>query len=449
MKKFEIMYLPIGVPTFHLTSAREAFRASIDLLKSIEGNVLVPEDLLLSIDALKAFIGQHQPDLVIVQNVTFANSNYGTEIFKRLKAPMILWTLREPVIDGGRLRLNSLTGAFSAGNAFRHMRPSERLLYLFGSPEEETVKKTLHQMISAALVKHEMNDMNLLMIGHTPQGFGFGRALDLEMAKTFGVNLLAIESRELTQIAKTMKADEATEAEAIASKRMVKLDQTDKTNRVDFFKLYQVYKQYIKDHNIKAIASRCWPDFFTDYGTPVCGVLGMLNDDAVAAACEADAYGALSMFIGQRLSGQPTFLGDPVSLDEAENTMTFWHCGTGACSLARPDTGALTGVHPNRKIGPTMEFGFKASEKATIFRIGRLPNGQFRALILKAEILDKPKQFSGTSMVVAVKPEVKSLVGRLVKEGWEPHFVIVYQDVVEELSYLAEMLNIDVCKYEE
>jgi L-fucose isomerase-like protein len=173
----------------------------------------------------------------------------------------------------------------------------------------------------------------------------------------------------------------------------------------------------------------------------------MLNDDAVAAACEADAYGALSMFIGQSLSGKPTFLGDPVSLDEKENTLTFWHCGTGACSLARPDTGAQTGVHPNRKIGPTMEFGFKASEEATIFRLGRLLNGEFRALIIAAKILDKPKQFSGTSMVVEVQSEVKPLVGRLVKEGWEPHYVVIYKNVVEELTYLAEMLNIDVHKY--
>jgi L-fucose isomerase-like protein len=179
------------------------------------------------------------------------------------------------------------------------------------------------------------------------------------MAKNFGVNLLAIESRELTNLAKNLKEEQAAEAKATAEDRMVDLGKTIKKNRVDFFKLYSVYKKYIDDNNVKAIASRCWPDFFTDYGTPVCGVLGMLNQDGIAAACEADTYGALSMYIGMELSGTPTYFGDPVSLDEEDNTITFWHCGTGACSLARKDTGALTGVHPNRKIGPTMEFGLK------------------------------------------------------------------------------------------
>ena len=446
MKEFNVLYCPIGAPTFHLESAQKAFEESVKLIKSLDPNASVPKEMLLTIDSLHKFIEDKNPDLVIVQNVTFANSTYSTEIFKAFASKFLLWTLREPVIDGGRLRLNSLTGAFSAGNAFYNMK-DDNLLYMFGSPDESEIQSRLAKVIKAGKVKHALKGMNLLMIGHTPQGFGFGRALDLEMAKNFGVNLLAIESRELTNLAKNLKEEQAAEAKATAEDRMVDLGKTIKKNRVDFFKLYSVYKKYIDDNNVKAIASRCWPDFFTDYGTPVCGVLGMLNQDGIAAACEADTYGALSMYIGMELSGTPTYFGDPVSLDEEDNTITFWHCGTGACSLARKDTGALTGVHPNRKIGPTMEFGLKPSKKATVFRIGRKADGTFRFLLLKGEILDKPKQFLGTSLVFKAEPEVKPLVTQLVKEGWEPHYIVIYGDCIEELEILAEMLNIEICKY--
>jgi len=446
MKKFEVIYIPIGVPTFHLESAQKAFEDSIALLRSIEADVLVPDQMLLSIDLLKAFIDNKHPDLIILQNVTFANSAYATEVFKRLNAPVLLWTLREPVIDGGRLRLNSLTGAFSAGFAHQAMK-DEHLHYMYGSPLEQPIIDKLSKTIKAAKIKHSMKDMNLLVIGHTPQGFGFGRALDLEMAQTFGVNLLSIESRELTQIAKNMNISEAKKESDEAHQHMVQLDQTNPTNKNDFVKLYKVYKDYIEKNNIKAIASRCWPDFFTDYGTPVCSVLGMLNDQNVAAACETDAYGALSMYLGQQFTHTPTYLGDPVSINEEENTITFWHCGTAACSLARIDTGALTGVHPNRKIGPTMEFGLRPSEHATIFRIGRKPDGKFRFFIANGEILDKPKQFLGTSMVVSVEQQVNPMITKMVKEGWEPHFAVLYGDVAEELAILAEMLNIEIVKY--
>ncbi len=446
MKKFNVIYVPIGVPTFHLESAGKLFNESIDLLKEIYADVIVPDEMLLSIDKMKAFIEQHQADLIIVQNVTFANSAYVTEILKRSKADLLLWTLREPVIDGGRLRLNSLTGAFSAGYAYRQSY-DKPLQYIFGSPSEKVIKNQLSNVIEAAKVKHDLKDMNLLVIGDTPTGFGFGRALDSEMASVFGVNLMNIESRELTQLAKKLDLENAQKEQSETNQKMVSLDQTPKKNREDFVKLYKVYKDYIESNNIKAVASRCWPDFFTDYGTPVCGVLGMLNDNQIAAACEADAYGALSMYVGGQLSKQPTYLGDPVSLDETENTVTFWHCGTAACSLARTDFGAMTGVHPNRKIGPTMEFGLKPSEFSTIFRIGRKPDGSFRFFIAKGEILDKPQQFLGTSVVVKMEHEVKSMITKMVKEGWEPHFVVLYGDVYDSLVILAEMLNIEIVQY--
>ncbi len=446
MHKFKILYCPIGVGTFHLESANRIFADTAALIKSFEPEVIVPEGLLLSLDVLKAFISDKAPDLVIIQNATFANAAQSTEIFKTFNADYLLWTVREPVIDGGRLRLNSLTGAFSAGNAFYNMKDGN-IQYIFGSPGETEVKEKLKKILVAARIKHEMKGMNLLMVGHTPEGFGFGRALDLEMAKNFGVNLQTVESRELTNLAKNLKEEEFAKAEKSAKENMIGIEKTQKKNRVDFYKLLTVYKEYIQKHNIKAIASRCWPDFFVEYGTPVCAVLGMLNNEKIAAACEADAYGALSMYIGQCLTDQSTYLGDPVSLDESENTITFWHCGTGACSLARKDTGALTGVHPNRQIGPTMEFGLKPSEKATAFRIGRKNDGTFRFFILEGEILDKPKQFFGTSAVMKIGPEVKPLVKRLIKEGWEPHFVLLYDNVAEELEILAELLNIEVCKY--
>ncbi|HCB66484.1 MAG TPA: fucose isomerase, partial [Acholeplasmataceae bacterium] len=138
MKKFEVIYIPIGVPTFHLESAQKAFDESISLLRKIEPDVIVPDQMLLSIDLLKAFIENKNPDLIVLQNVTFANSAYATEVFKRLNAPVLLWTLREPVIDGGRLRLNSLTGAFSAGFAHQAMT-NDHLHYMYGSPLEQPI----------------------------------------------------------------------------------------------------------------------------------------------------------------------------------------------------------------------------------------------------------------------------------------------------------------------
>ena len=443
---FQVAYIPVGVGTFHLESAQTEFEKSKNMISQLTGEGVYPDKMLLTLEDLDTFLDRIHPDLIIFQNITFANAAYASRVLKRFACPILLWTLREPVIDGGRLRLNSLTGAYSAANAIREFRQGE-FEYVFGSPEEETVQAEVGAAIRAARVRYQLGHLKLAAIGHTPQGFGFGRALDTDLMKTFGVTLEAVEARELIGRARGYEDGACEEELAEAGKALVGLEETPEQNRKDFARLYKAYKEYVKENGIGALASRCWPDFFTEFGTPVCGVLSLLNASGLAASCEADVYGALSMYIGSQLTGKPVFFGDPVSMDEKEGTVTYWHCGMAACSLARADTGARVGVHPNRKIGPVMDFGCQAWEQATVFRVGRKPDGSFRFFIAGGEVLDKPKLFCGTSVVVKTKQAAKQVISESVKDGWEPHFVVIYQNVEAELEKLAHMTGAEVCRY--
>ncbi len=439
---FNVIYLPIGVGTFHLESAQEQFDRSAALLKELDGGVICPDRMLLTIDAMQGFLAGQSADLAVVQNLTFANAAYMSEILHALDCPVLLWTLREPVIDGTRLRLNSLTGAFSAANTLTAFgRPFE---YVFGAPQEDGVRRKIAAMINAAKAKTALRSLRLLQVGHTPQGFGFGRALDAEMLKVFGVRLESIEARELIDAAKSYSDEELAPYLDDARKRICGLENINEQNVRDFAALYKAYAEYVKAHQIGALASRCWPDFFTAFGTPVCAVLGILNDLGVASACEADAYGALTMALAALLSGKSAFFGDPVSLDEKENTVTFWHCGMAPCSLARCETGACAGVHCNRRIGPTLEFGCRAAEKATVLRIGRKPDGSFRLFCARGKALDKPQQFYGVSTVIQTEHDAKALVENAVKGGWEPHFAVAFGDIYDDVCAFGNMLGIPV-----
>ena len=368
----------------------------------------------------------------------------------------------EPAADGGRLKLNSLTGAYSAAHTLRNFG-GRSFSYVFGGPEEENVREAVISAIRAAgeaadkgcadetpremtreetlaaSLKEKMHSLKMAAVGHTPQGFGFGRALDAELMHVFGVELESIELRELIAAAKRVSDEECDEYLAKTEAATCGLSAMPEKNRRDHARLYKAYEDYVRDHGIGALASRCWPDTFTDYGTPVCTVLSLLNDEGIPSACEADLYGALSMWIGMQLSGKAVFFGDPVAMDEAENTLTFWHCGMAACSLARKDTGAAVGVHPNRKIGPVMDFGCESFESATVFRIGREPDGSFRFFIAEGEAVDKPKQYCGTSVVVRTDADARTLVEQSISDGFEPHFVVIKGRHAGTLKALAEM----------
>ena len=443
----QIVYVPIGVGTYHMETAADLFNRSVASLKEISSDVVVPEKVLLTVDEVADFVKDKTPNLIVLQNITFANAAYASEILRRFDCPIVLWTLREPVIDGGRLRSNSLTGAYSAANTITAFRGEGKFEFVFGSPEEEKVKSELTACIKACEVMASLKGLKMSAIGHTPQGFGFGRALDAELLKYFGVRLEAIEARELIEKAVGYADEECAADLAEAKEKVVGLEAMPEKNVKDFARLYKAYKTYITEGGIGAVASRCWPDFFASFGTPVCMVLSLLNAMNIPSSCEADVYGALSMFIGTKLTGEATFFGDPVAMDENEGTVTYWHCGMAACNLARCDTGAAVGVHPNRKIGPVMDFGCKASKDATIFRIGRKPDGSFRFMIAEGEVLDKPKQFNGTSIVVKTDEPAGMIVTDTIKNGWEPHYVVIYNRVGCELEKLAHMLDIEVVRY--
>ena len=443
---FNAVYIPVGVPTYHLETAQDQFERSCAMLRAVDPDFVCPNEMLLGLDKLREFLEGKKADLVVFQNLTFANAAFMSQVLRRFDCPVLLWTLREPVIDGGRLRLNSLTGAYSAANALAAF-DGKPFHWCFGAPEEESVVAAVKAACGAAKLKKAMRSLTVASIGHTPEGFGFGRALDSEMMSTFGVELQSIEARELIERAKGYSDEECAEYLRETEGCTAGFEKTPEKNQLDHARLLKAYSDYVKENHIGALSSRCWPDFFTSFGTPVCTVLSMLNDAGVASACEADAYGALSMWMGMQLSGEAVFFGDPVALDETESTITYWHCGMAACSLARRDTGAVVGVHPNRKIGPAMDFGCEAFADATVFRIGRKPDGSFRFFIAEGSVLDKPKQFIGTSIVVKTDRPSREVVEDSIRAGFEPHFVVIKGRHAETLSVLADQFGFEVCRY--
>ena len=117
------------------------------------------------------------------------------------------------------------------------------------------------------------------------------------------------------------------------------------------------------------------------------------------------------------------------------------------CSLAREPGGACAGLHCNRKIGPTLEFGCKAEKYVTVFRVGKKADGSFRFFIAKGEALDKPQQYFGTSIVVKTENNVGEIINKSVKDGWEPHFAVAMGDISGELEAFANLLNIEAEKF--
>lgn len=441
----QFVYVPIGVPTFDLEVAGDQFRKSCVLMRSLFADEAVcPDKMLLSIADLKAFLSDIQPDLIVLQNITFANAAYCSAVLDAFAdVPVLLWTLKEPVIDGKRLRLNSLTGAYSAANMMKK-RGKANFGYIFGSPEDPAVRRSIEANGKAVKVMKQLRETTVAAIGDTPEGFDFGRADVSEISSIFGSALINVPLEQILDKAKSYSADECRKYLDVFKSTCCGYESIPDVNMAGFSRLMKAYSDFCAENNVKVIGSRCWPDLFTKFGTPNCAVLSMLNDTGIAGSCESDVYGAVSMFIASGLSGGAVFFGDPVSMDASENTVTYWHCGMCAPSLASSPT---IGVHPNRKIGPAMDFGCRPCPGVTVFRIGKDGEGRFRAFVASGEALEKSKQFQGASVVVKTSTDAENLVHASVRAGWEPHFVVAYADIRDELEAFCRLLCIPVERY--
>ena len=102
MKPFTPVYVPVGVPTFHMPSAQAAFEASRELLRSFDPNFVCPAEMLLSVDALGAFLDGVDPDLIVLQEPDAADNSLITVDVAGMvqKNAELLETLSQETIQG-------------------------------------------------------------------------------------------------------------------------------------------------------------------------------------------------------------------------------------------------------------------------------------------------------------------------------------------------------------
>lgn len=443
-----IVYLPIARKTFDLEAANDQLRRSKELLHSLfSEEVSLPDELLTSPDELAHYlesINLKQVKLVIYQSVTFADGEFIEETIKQLKAPVLVWSVREPSI-GGRLRLNSLTG----GNSTCHVLRSagRRYEFVFGNPEEHQVRQTIQRKTRIMQVIEQLKKVKVGVVGEHPPGFFFSGTNDEALFAQFGVETIHLDLMEAFQASKKISKEQYEGALQQAEKQVIGLNRSDET--VTRFAQFTTHmKSEIKEKQLSGLAIRCWPDFFTELGAAACSTLSHLTEEGLVSSCESDIHGALSMYILQELSASAPYLGDMVHLNEASNSVVLWHCGAGAYSLAHPASGATPGVHPNRKIGFTMEFGLKPG-KVTMFRISYTKQDHYRLLIMRGDALDTPKRFNGTSVEIKLETDATDTLNGLMKEGFEPHYALVYGDVCDELVELGNQLGLPTHVYTE
>jgi len=442
----KILYIPIGRKTFDLEAAEVQREKSLRYLQQIHKDVIQPEGIITSPEELEAFLSKVDREAVmatIYQSVTFADAAFIQNIIKKVSAPVIVWSVREPSI-GGRLRLNSLTG----GNSTCHFLRSEGHPYSFvyGNADESQVQEKLRKQLSVLKVIQRLQKLKIGVVGEYPPGFFFSDTDEQLLEKEIGPVVETFDLHKAFKESLEIPKNEYENMISRAEKQVIGLNKNEET--VKRFAQFSTYvEKEIQKKAISALAIRCWPDFFNELGAAACSTLSQFTEEGVVSACESDIHGSISMFILRELAnGEAPYLGDMVHINEASNGAVFWHCGAGAYSLAHPAQGAQAGVHPNRKLGFALDFGLKPGT-VTLMRLSYTKADGFRILVMRGKALDTPQPFHGTSVEVELETNINETLYSLMDEGFEPHYALVYADVVDELIELGRQLGVETKVY--
>lgn len=397
-----------------------------------------PEQIREAIATLRA----EGADIVIMLYGAFTGDDVSTSIAEQLNLPLILWAPREPDVHGGRLLSNALVAMTMNNASLRRLGHYPQTIY--GGLESEAAKNKVRNYIRAYAAIKKLRGSTLGLFGYRPTAF-YNSAFDEGLIrKTFGI---AIEETDLKVVFDRMQEvdeDELNRDLEYIRKTYALGDDFIDEYRINHSRLYLTLKQLMAEQNYAYGVIKCWPEMGNLKAVP-CAVLGRLADDGCSIACEGDVDVSLSMAMQNALTGKANFITDLIDINEEQNYLTFWHCGNAAPSLHHKSCDVKLCDHPLYNKGSA----FRAVLKEGAVTISRFCNigGKYKLFITGGTAVKADMYTPGCMVNVVTEAPVRSIIDGIIREAVPHHYSIVWEDVVDDMVTVAEILGIEVLRY--
>lgn len=456
--------LALARPTFDVPFAEETARNAFAALDRTGHRLVGSRDLLFDAAAAEAAMAalQQEPlDRLLILQVTFTDASMTVRVAEAATAPLAIWAFPEPR-NGGRLRLNSFCGLNLAAHALG--RAGKAFGWLYAAPASPRIGEDLDALLSGAhpaafapvpapaataadravadRVLATLRGQRIGLVGEHPAGFDTCRYDAADLRALAGVEVEQVALPGLFARAQAVPADRIAATKDEVGAKISGLGEVDQGQLDKSLSIFHALEGLSRDERFAAMAVRCWPEMFTEYGCAACGPMGLMNQQKVPCACEADMYGALTALALQEIAGEPSFLVDIVDMDPASDTGVLWHCGLAPLSMADPATPPAAQIHSNRRMPLLQEFALKPG-RVTAARFSQAMN-ETKLVLAGGTMVQAPKSFSGTSGVIRFDRPAGEVTAAMMDLALEHHVAIVYGDVRGPLRALGEAMGLEV-----
>lgn len=481
--------LALARPTFDVPFAEENAAEAFAALDRTGHTILGSRALLFDAAAAEVAMAVLEPealDVLLLLQVTFTDASMTVRIAESATAPLAIWGFPEPR-TGGRLRLNSFCGINLAAHALG--RAGKRFAWLYAAPDGEGIVESLAALLTSSSsdgaaggdprapgalapssergprislrspeddaggvaeadrrvaegVLARLEGLRIGLVGEHPAGFDTCRFDEGELKRLAGIEVERVALPDLFARARSVPAEQVAATKAAVGETIAGLGEVDQPQLDRSLSVFHALDGLARDEGYAALAVRCWPEMFTDYGCAACGPMGLMNQAKVPCACEADMYGSLTALALQELAGEPAFLADIVDMDAASDTGVLWHCGLAPLSMADPETPPQAQIHSNRRMPLLQEFALRPG-RVTVARISQARNAA-KLVVAGGTMIRAPKSFTGTSGVIRFDRPAGEVAAAMMDMALEHHVALVYGDVRGPLRALGRAMGLDV-----
>ncbi len=203
-----------------------------------------------------------------------------------------------------------------------------------------------------------------------------------------------------------------------------------------------------KELDVDALAVNCWTRMPERLHISPCSVFGRLNERGIMTACEADLYGAASMWILYNAGLHkkiPHFIDWADLHPDLPNIWLAWHCGNASKSLCAPSCKPRL-MRNERMIQwcPTCYGALEFQLKPGPVTCARLVEyeGEFTMFFGTGEIIDMPPFIRGSYGWVKVN-DIFDWENKMIENGIVHHGVLIHDaKVADVLEVFCKFLDI-------
>jgi len=322
---------------------------------------------------------------------------------------------------GFSCRRDAFCGKFSIMDVFYQNRlPFTAFKPHVVRPSSRTFVEHLHVFAAVCRIVRGMRRMTVGAIGARTTAFKTVRFDEITLEK-HGITTEAFDLSEVLRRASKVSASEASYRDK--AERLGRYADWSRVPQHAFdtlTKLAVVIDDLVAEHELDAIALRCWLELEQELGVSPCVLLSELNDRGLPAACELDVCNAVAMRALSLASESPAACLDwNNNYGDDEEKCILFHCGPVPAGLMA-GKGRIV-EHPmfEKVLGPGRAFGCNVGRLAPgpmTFASAKTDDGSLCFYVGEGRITEDkiPDDFFGCAGVA----EIKGLQEKLQKIGY-------------------------------